>query len=158
MALIDQVRKVIRLGQEKQWYETYWAFDVHSTILLPNYDLNKKPSNEDFYPYAKELLQLLTEMDHIKLILWTSSYPHEIEDILRLFKRNDIEFDYVGENPEISSDQGNFGYYETKFYFNILFEDKAGFRPEEELEEIYNEIKRWMEGDLQPDPTWNRKY
>jgi len=42
MAVLDQIKKTFRISHEKQWYETYWTFDIHGTILKPTYDLKKK--------------------------------------------------------------------------------------------------------------------
>ena len=152
---MNQIKITFAQGKNKKWYETYWVFDIHDTILRSNHDLNKKLKDEDFYPYAKETLQLLTSMPHVRLIMWTSSYPHEIADIIRLFKENSISFNFFSENPDISSNKGNFGYYEDKFYFNVMFENKAGFDPGE-WREIYDYLVEFDTGDYTPDPKWSK--
>lgn len=157
MSVLKQIKKTFNIGQIKKYYETYWAFDVHDTILKANYDLNTPPTEADFYPYAKETLQLLSELDHIIMILWTSSYPHEIEELDKLFSSLDIKFHYNAINPEISSNKGNFGYYKDKFYFNVLFEDKAGFDVAE-WKDIYEYLTEWNENGDKPDPKWSTKY
>jgi hypothetical protein len=141
---------------KKEWYETYWVIDIHSTVIKPSYDLSDKSMN--YYPFAKEVLQILTKRKDINLIMWTSSYPHEIESYLSKFKEDGIHFNNVNENPNISSNKGNFGYYEKKFYFNVLFDDKAGFRPLKEWEALYNIFKYYEDINYLPNPKWSTKY
>jgi hypothetical protein len=109
----------------KGWEKTYWAFDIHGTILKPTYKSGVISS--EFYPYAKEVLQLLSKREDIVRILFTCSYPEEIVTYVQFFRQHDIHFDHINANPEVCT--GAYGHYESKFYFNVLFEDKAGFDP-----------------------------
>ena len=117
----------------KGWNKTYWAFDIHGTVLKPTYKTGVLST--EFYPYAKEVLQLISQQPGIVMILYTCSYPNEITKYLRFFETNGIHFNYVNENPDVCA--GAYGHYDRKFYFNILCEDKAGFDPLTEWEEIY---------------------
>lgn len=121
--IIKAVENCLRTAKTKGWAKTYWAFDIHGTILKPNYKINE--ISKEFYPYAKEVLQKLNERKDIVKILYTCSYPHEIEQYLEYFAKYDIHFDYINQNPEIAD--GGYGYYKDKFYFNVLMDDKAGF-------------------------------
>ena len=150
------IKKMLGYAFDKKWYETYWAFDIHGTILVPTY--RKDSYDSEFYPWAKETLQLLSDRKDIIMILYTSSYPKEIEHYQKIFKENDIHFKYINENPEIDSSKGNFGHYDDKFYFNVLFEDKAGFNPNSEWQEIYKLLKKYQNINYLPDPTWSTKY
>ena len=141
---------------KKEWFETYWAFDIHGTILKPNF--RKDHFHAEFYPYAKETLQLLSKRADIVLIMATSSYPNEIEYYQQVFKDNDIHFKYINENPEIDSSKGNFGDYSKKYYFNVMFEDKAGFNPETEWRPVYETLKRYERDGMLPDPKWTTKF
>lgn len=156
MSVLKQIKKILESSESKKWYETYWLFDIHNTVLKPNYDVDAELKKEDYYPYAEESLKILTEMDHIVMIMWTSSYPDEIVEIERLLSVSGIKFDYIAENPEISSDAGDFGYYKNKFYFNIMFEDKAGFEVEE-WKDIYEYLVEFRDGDFKPDPKWSTR-
>ena len=80
---------------------------------------------------------MISKRDDIILILHTSSFPEELKHYVELFEKNDIYFKYYNENPEICGENGSFGNYEKKFYFNLLIEDKAGFFPED-WKDIYN--------------------
>ncbi|MCK9574652.1 MAG: hypothetical protein M0R51_01595 [Clostridia bacterium] len=115
-------------AEEKEWFETYWCIDIHGTVSYPDY--RKIEPIIDYYPYAKEVLQLLSERKDIILIMYTSSYPSEIAVYTKQFNNDGIKFNYVNENPEISVAHGSFGHYTQKLYFNVLFDDKAGFDPE----------------------------
>jgi len=109
----------------RNWDKTYWCFDIHGTILKPNYEYGNIP--KEFYPYAKETLQMISKMSDVVMILYTCSHPHEIEEYIKYFEDNDIHFDYINENPEITTNLDGYGNYDKKPYMNVLFEDKAGF-------------------------------
>jgi len=72
--------------------------------------------------------------------LYTCSYPKEIQRYLEFFDVNGINFDYANKNPDAKNTK--YGYYEDKPYYNVLFEDKAGFDAENDwlLIEKYFEI------------------
>ena len=140
----------------KKWYETYWVIDMHRTLIKPTYDLNDKSLT--YYPFALETMQLLTNRDDIKTIMWTSSYPQEIEEYVKELLIVGVEFDNINENPDISSNNGNFGYYEKKFYFNIIIDDKAAFLPDSDWEPIYHLFMEYEKNGFLPNPKWTTKY
>lgn len=105
--------------------------DIHQTVLYPDYD-NKQELK--FYPYAKEVLQYLSNREDISMGVFTCSYPQEIQKYMKFFEENGIVFEHVNKNTEV--DNTAYGYYEDKPYFNVLFEDKAGFDAENDWEEI----------------------
>ncbi len=121
------IKKAFERASEKKWDRTYWAFDLHETIIMPNWSSNEIPKT--FYPHARKAMQYLTQRPDIVSIMYTCSHPHEIEQYLDYFKEHEISFNYVNENPEVTN--GHYGFYDKKPYFNVLFEDKAGFSPED---------------------------
>lgn len=127
------------LKEKRNWDKTYWAFDIHGTILRPNYTYGNTP--DDFYPMAKETLQFISKLPDVVMFLYTCSHPHEIEEYLQLFRKFDIDFKYVNENPEVQTEKEGYGNYDKKPYMNVLFEDKAGFNPEVEWQEVYDLLK-----------------
>ncbi|GAA0891342.1 hypothetical protein GCM10009122_10210 [Fulvivirga kasyanovii] len=131
------IKKAFAQAKEKNWDKTFWAFDIHETIIKPNWSEHKIPT--EFYPLAKEALQLISKRKDVSRILFTCSHPNEIEKYLAFFREHDIHFDHVNGNPEIISKK--YGYYEKKPYFNVLFEDKAGFDPYEDWEEVIKLVK-----------------
>ena len=124
-----------QLKEKRNWDRTFWFFDIHGTILKPNYQYGNTPS--EYYPMAKETLQLISKIDDIVMIIYTCSHLHEIKEYLDLFKSDNIHFKYVNENPEVPTDPKGYGNYDKKPYMNVLFEDKSGFDPYVEWEEVY---------------------
>ena len=129
------IKNFFRDKQKRGWEKGYFAFDIHGTILKPNYTYGNTP--DEFYPMAKETLQLISRLPDIVMFLYTCSHPHEIDEYLSLFRQNDIFFSYVNENPEILTQPNGYGNYDKKPYMNVLFEDKAGFDPLINWSEVY---------------------
>jgi hypothetical protein len=125
--------------EKRGWDKIYLFFDIHGTILKPNYQFGNIP--KEFYPHVKEAMQLISMLDDVCMVLYTCSHPHEIEQYLEFFKENDINFHYVNENPEVATDLNGYGCYDKKPYINVLFEDKAGFNPETEWLEVLELLK-----------------
>lgn len=123
------------LKRQRGWDKTFWFFDIHSTILKPNYKAGNVP--KEFYPMAKETLQYLSKLPDVEMVIYTCSHPNEVEEYLQLFEENNIHFKYVNENPEVVTDLKGYGNYDKKPYMNVLFEDKAGFDAETEWAEVY---------------------
>lgn len=137
--LINSIKKEFSKAKRRGWKKLYLFCDLHETILIPNW--NSKELVHEYYAGAKELLQELTARPDICLILYTCSHPHEIKKYCENFTRDGIHFEYINKNPEVQTLGGDYGYYEDKPYFNILFDDKAGFDPAE-IPEIRQEFKK----------------
>jgi hypothetical protein len=133
--IIKAIEKSFSEAKRKGWDKTFWAIDIHGTIIKPNYQAGNIP--KEFYPFAKETLQLISKRSDVCLILYTCSHPWEIVEYNKMFSENEINFKYVNENPEVETDPQGYGNYEKKMYFNVLFEDKAGFDPAD-WQRIYN--------------------
>ena len=35
--LVDWIDKMFKHAFEKEWFDTYWALDIHGVILKPNF-------------------------------------------------------------------------------------------------------------------------
>lgn len=116
------IENAFKIAKEREWDKTYWAVDIHGTMLKPDY---KKDSDKEFYPLAKETLQILSARPDVCLLLYTCSYPDEISEYLSFFELHGIKFRYVNKNPEAADNKH--GFFQDKPYFNVLLEDKAGF-------------------------------
>ena len=132
--ILEAIDKAFRRTKSKGWEYSYWAFDIHETILKPNWKVEVLPT--EFYSYAKETLKLVSDRKDIKMILYTCSRPEEIEKYLTLFEANGIHFDFVNKNPDVVNE--GFGFYDDKPYFNVLFEDKAGFNAKQDWKPVYD--------------------
>lgn len=122
------------LKKHTSWDFVYYALDLHGTVLIPNYEAGNIP--KEFYPYAKEVLLMLSDRDDVVMFMYTCSHPHEREEYVEYFKELGIDFKWVNENPEVLTQNNGYGHYDDKPYFNVLLEDKAGFDPLEDWEDI----------------------
>jgi trehalose-6-phosphatase len=139
MSVIKAIKKYYDDKEKRGWDKGYFFFDIHGTILKPNYQYGNTP--KDFYPYAVETLQFLTKLPDVEMIIYTCSHPHEIQEYIKLFADHGITFKFVNENPEVPTQVDGYGCYDKKPYMNVLFEDKAGFDPETEWKEVLDFIK-----------------
>jgi hypothetical protein len=138
--IIRAIENAFRHTKDRGWVKTYWAFDIHGTILRPNH--RRDVIATEFYPGAIEVMKMLSKRTDIVRILYTCSYPHEIQQYLDLFRAQGISFNYVNANPEVAD--GGYGYYKEKFYFNVLFEDKAGFDAEADWAEVKKVLEKYL--------------
>ena len=107
-------------------YKTLFiAVDIHETVLKPTW--SKEIIKYTFYPFAKKVLQMMSNDSKFILILWTSCYQFDIDNYKSFFKQNNIIFNYVNSNPEVkNTDYANF---DSKFFIDLGFDDKFGFNP-----------------------------
>ena len=70
--IIRAIDKCLKQAGNKRWPKTYWAFDIHGTILKPTF--NKGEISTEFYPFAKEALQAISQRADVVRILFTCSY------------------------------------------------------------------------------------
>ncbi len=122
MSIIRAIEKTFINAKKRNWDQIYFYFDIHETILYPDYN---NVDELKFYDHAKDVLQYLSTRKDITIALYTCSYPKEIERYIEFFKSHGISFKYVNKNPDAKNTL--YGFYEDKPYFNVLFEDKAGF-------------------------------
>jgi len=125
------INKCFARQDARKWEETFWFFDLHETVIVPNYSTEGEIPTE-FYYGAEEVLKLISNIKDIKMVMYTCSHPEEIEKYKKFFSERGIHFDYVNENPEVVTDKNGYGCYDQKPYMNVLFEDKAGFDSETE--------------------------
>lgn len=139
MGLISYIEKVFNGLNNGSFKCIYIMVDVHNTILKPTFD---KKETFEYFPYAKETLQLLSEKENIKLIMWTSSYDEKIQMYLKHFEENGIIFNFVNENKEYGN--VSFACFDTKFYYDIGIDDKFGFDAEHDWKEIYTFLTKTL--------------
>lgn len=136
MSIIKAIERAYSLLQERNWDTIYWAIDLHGTCIKSNYVSGEYEwINED----AKECLQLIQSLPENKLIMWTSTYYDVQLDIIKYFKKYNIEFDDFNDNSDIKNTET--GCFDEKFYFSVLLDDKAGFDPDTDWKLIYEYLK-----------------
>ena len=114
--------KKMRRGWDK-WPRLYWAIDLHDVIIPGTY--TRLNENKQFYPYAQEVLQWLTNRKDMCLILFTSSHTDSLTNVVQWINEFGINFDYINCNPECPDNE--LCSFAAKFFFDIMLEDKAGF-------------------------------
>lgn len=117
--------------KEKRWDYIYVAVDIHGTVFKPCYE---KTETYEYYPGAKETLQMLSNSLKIKLIIWSAAKPEQLEKYRKKFLSDGIIFEYCNCNPEVVDT--NIASFKEKFYFNVGLDDKFGFDPKYDWKNI----------------------
>lgn len=130
------------LGGWKKWPWMYWAIDLHDVIIPGTYTKNNE--GRAFYPHALEVLRWLTNRQDMKLILFTSSHKESAHEILDWMQAQGVRFSYFNENPECKNSE--LCDFSSKFYFDMMLEDKAGFEGMEDwlsIKQTLIDIGEW---------------
>jgi len=132
------INKAYRTAAAKKWDKIYWAIDLHDTCLRSTYG---KGSYEWLGPWVIEALKAIAARPETVIILWSSVHADEEQDIIAFFAKEGIKVAYFNHNPEVANTaSGNF---DTKFYFNVLVDDKAGF----DYDEDWDIIREYFENN-----------
>lgn len=132
--IFNAIVKAFQEKNEREWNTLYFAVDLHGTII-EKYTMSEiKP-----YEHSLQILRQLSRMPSIVLILFTSSYEKDLKHFYDLCKQNEIHFKYLNENPECSNNKT--GDFSKKFYYNILIDDRAGFDPLNDWQNIGEALK-----------------
>jgi hypothetical protein len=91
--MVDVILNFWEKQRTCKYFESYWIFDMHGTIIKPNHIRGNTDLN--YYPFAKECLQILTSRPDIRIISFTSSYTEDLKEYVRKFKEDDIIFNYL---------------------------------------------------------------
>ena len=135
---VFNIERAFRQKEERNWDYVYWAIDIHDTIFAGMY-----ASDQDYDPSEQcvEVLKWISDRSDCKIILWTSSYATDAEKVIQYFNDNHgIEIDFINTNTDCGSTK--LADFETKMYFNILLDDKAGFEMESDWSRIKFELQR----------------
>lgn len=131
---IFNIQRTFEMKVERGWDTIYFAIDLHCTLVKPG------SKTIEFYPGAVEVIKWFNQRKDIKLILWTSIYPDEVERFCKECSKLGIAFDFLNNNPlEKNNERSFFG---QKFYFNILLDDKSGFVGETDWNLVKSELIR----------------
>lgn len=134
--MVEYLDRLFTMKKERGWEYLYFMIDVHNTLIKPTYD---KSTDFEFFPYAKETMQLICKQKDIKTIMWTSTHPDTIKQYEDKFWEDGIVFDFVNENPDFKDDY--IRCFIDKFYYDIGIDDKFGFDAETDWKEIYDYLK-----------------
>lgn len=132
------IENTFYLKKKRNWPMLYVAIDLHGTVIKPEHD------KIEFYTDAIKVIKWFNSRTDFKTILWTSSFQEELTKFKEECKKESIHFDFINENPlEANSKRACF---DSKFYFNVLLDDKAGFNGNFDWTRIKNvlvEIGEW---------------
>lgn len=122
------ITKAFNKAIERNWDRFYVAVDLHGTVIEADYE----KTATKYFPHAKECLQYLTQREDVILIMYTCSLESEITKYVKMFDEDGIRFNFINCNPDVT--ETKMGDFTCKPYFNVLFEDKAGFNPDHWLD------------------------
>jgi hypothetical protein len=134
--IINVIKKAYSTMYDRKWDSVYWAIDIHGVIVPPNYVPLTEQINADNvvkpYKNAIEVMRWILKFPETKIILWSSSPKDDIAYYkwfyfdLEGIAPNRI---FINSNPEVT-EAASGADFSSKFYFNILLDDKAGFDPD----------------------------
>lgn len=136
MSAVRAFKNANERKHQRNWDTLYILLDIHSTVMVPNWDGVSK----DFYPLAIETLQEISKDKTYKIIMWTCSKKEDRDHYKQLLEDRGISIYAVNENPDTEGVL-NWGDYSQKLYCNVLLDDKAGFDPYTEWAEVLNYLK-----------------
>ena len=141
MGIRRAISRAMQKRRDRGWDKTYWAIDLHDTIINSTY----KSNHDDIKMYwmAGSVLRELSRRPSHVLILFTSSHDAYLEKMLQWFDEQGIHFNHVNCNPECPTTE--LSDFSKKFYFDIIVEDKAGFDPLEDWGAIWTALKTDMD-------------
>lgn len=128
------IKEAFKLKAERNWDTLYFAVDLHGTIIEPGRLKILTP-----YPKTKEALQYLCSFEDIVLILFTSTKQELLEEFYIWCTQNQIRFKYFNTNPECENTHE--GDYTQKFYYNVIIDDRAGFDPLTDWDQVISTIR-----------------
>jgi len=142
MNIIKPFEFALEQKKAKNWDCIYVAVDIHGTIFKPTF------SNEeyfDYYPYAKETLQFLSDRPDVKLILWSSSHFNKLLLYLYFLNADYIHIDGINSNEEVIDTE--LASFKDKFYFNVGLDNNFGFEPETDWKVVYDYVTEKFKGN-----------
>lgn len=137
MSITTAFEKAFQRKLEKGWEKIYVVVDIHDTILRACYERSEV---YDYFPCAKEALQMMSYRDDICLILWSGSPLEILEQYRSRFSEDGIRFEHINENPEVENSA--FQNFDKKLYFNVGIDDRFGFDPEADWEKVIEALAR----------------
>ena len=96
--MIKAIEKAMQKRRDRNYDITYWAIDIHDTIVPSTYSW---PNKYDLTKYDKclESLKLLSSMSDHKIILWSCTAREQAQELIDLLENEGIFIDYYNENP-----------------------------------------------------------
>lgn len=119
----NAIRKAYEQLELRNWDKIYVALDIHGTVADSDYH----SVSSELYRTAIEPLREISGLPEVSIILFSCCYETDYEHYVQLFAKNGIRIDGFNKNSAVPNTKT--GCFDSKFYFNILIDDKAGFDP-----------------------------
>lgn len=119
----NAIRHAYRQFEERQWDKIYVALDIHGTVADSDYH----HVSQQLYNIASGPLSEISHLPEVDIILYSCCYPEYYQEYIKLFSRYHVNI--AGFNANSAVENTKTGCFDSKFYFNVLIDDKAGFDP-----------------------------
>jgi hypothetical protein len=133
MSVTKAFQRAFESARKKNWDKIYVAIDIHETMMRPTWSSER---SSEFYPYCTSVIRYLSTRKDVCLILWSSSSPINNLEYQKSFSELGMDFKFINSNPEVPST--SYADFDSKFYVNVILDDKAGFDPEEDWIKLFN--------------------
>lgn len=135
--ITNAILRAYQTMRARNWDTVYWAIDLHGVCFPSNYQQGDYTFINET---CKEALRAISARPESRIILWSSCHAVEQKAIMEFFGLHGIKVHYFNQNPEVEDTKT--GCFAKKFYFSVLLDDKAGFDPEQDWEEVLRLMER----------------
>jgi len=138
--MIKVFEKAFRLKENRNWDCIAVAVDLHGTVYRPTYD---KKLTIEYYPHAKEVLQLLSKRDDVRMYMYTCSPDQNKLKYEHNFAKDGILIEATPHRimNKMKIMGNSYQDFSEKPYFNVLLDDKAGFDPDRDWVALLKYLK-----------------
>lgn len=139
MLTISQIfNRELDKKKSRNWDRIYVLVDIHDTIIPSDY----KSVGRDLvtYKYALPALRALSKREDVYLILWSSCTETTAKYYLDYFKEMGVDFDSFNKNEEEKNTP--YACFDSKPYFNVIIDDKAGFEPDSDWRHLLDYLNQ----------------
>lgn len=122
--ILNAIQRAYAQLEQRRYDYIYIALDIHGTCADSDYH---NTVSQSLYPAAVDALRVISNLPEVKIILYSCCHPDSYEPYMKIFADHGIKVAYFNSNPEIENTKT--GCFDSKFYFSLMFDDKAGFDP-----------------------------
>ena len=103
------IKRTFELMPIRKWDTLYVLIDVHGVIIPSSW--HRKNDFQFISPDCEEVLQWFSKRKDFRIILWTSSFPSEITELIGWLGKHNIRMDDVNSNLECrNTEYADFSY------------------------------------------------
>jgi len=129
--IADAYIKAVSRGYNK----IYYLVDLHGVIMHSSYEPGVHEFIGGIDGIPVNTLKMISNCKESVIIIWSCLHERDKPGILEQFNKVGIKVSAINNNPfEQSNSVSSF---HEKPYFSVLFDDKAGFNPDEDWKNVY---------------------